>query len=133
MTESTRKPFVTIPNECKRNMNISFEVPFEVVCSIPLKPFGGKVYVDYIPGETLIEWNSFAKYIEEQRGTILSAEEFAEVVFDVIERFVQPRYLLVRLDIDSAFHLDVDVEVCSHEQEDGSFCDSSHKSFAFME
>jgi len=96
---------------------ISFEAPFEAICSIPRKPYGGTITVTYTPAvdsqgyATLLEWNSFAAWLQELRSAMLLAEEMAHLVADTVWIKVVPESLRVELEVHSAFHLPVRIEV----------------------
>ncbi len=98
-------------------IEIMFEVPFETICSVPLKPYGGTIQVRYSPAldkngnATLIEWNSFAKWVEALREEQYLAEELTQMVAQVLQDLVKPEYLHVSVAVSSAFHLPVIVEV----------------------
>ena len=102
--------------------SITFAVPFEVVCPIPEKPYGGTIEISYIPGYvgevcTLIEWNSFGKWLESLRSDSFMAESLAEHVLLTVVRVAKPRYLRVNLSVSSSFHFPVKI-VCMYEEEE---------------
>ena len=59
------------------------------------QPDFGKVVIQYIAGETVIELKSLKKYFYDFRNRIISYERFISVVFrDLMEKY-QPRWLKV--------------------------------------
>ncbi len=95
------------------------EIPFEVICTIPLKPYSGLIRVTYLPmmdglNVKLLEWNSLAEWVKSLRSEHFIAEELANLVAWEIFNKAEPQSVLVEVEIESAFHLPVIVraELC---------------------
>ncbi len=90
-------------------LRIKFEVPFEVVCTVPKKPFGGVVDVKYTPKvgmeTTLIEFNTFKSWIESLRSKEFTAEGLTEHILHHVVTAVDPVSATVILRITSMFHV----------------------------
>ncbi len=97
----------TIPNETTGRTWISIEVEFMGICPIPDKPYCGLITVEYVPDAVLLEWDSFAEWLRNQRDRGLTAENFLDFVFRNLKAELRPRSMRVTLEVISAFHLPV--------------------------
>lgn len=93
---------------------ICIEVPFEVICTVPKKPYGGTLIIEYTPSReegmtTLLEWNSFAEWVQSLRSEMYLAEELASVMYEELTNALDPASLRVEVEVTSAFHLPVRV------------------------
>ena len=101
---------------------ISFTFPFEIVCSIPMKPFGGTITVTYRPDLKqqeikLIEWNSLAYWFEHSRSISLTAEQLGNVLLSNIIKKIDPSYIHIAINVTSKFHLPATIEYQYHKEE----------------
>jgi NADPH-dependent 7-cyano-7-deazaguanine reductase QueF len=109
---------VQVPiNTVKDLTHVSFEFPFEVICAVPKKPFGGKITVSYLPRVndiedfvTLIEWNSLAEFFKNNRDLMLTAEQLASQLCEQIRRRVPLVYIDITVEVASEFHLPATME-----------------------
>ena len=103
-----------IPSDLATDIDsISFEIPFEAVCPVPGKPYGGIIKIEYSPrifgpeDTVLVEWNSFSEWVKTLRGESLLAEKLLSHVIREFVEVVRPNRLLVEISVNSAFHLPV--------------------------
>lgn len=95
--------------------DIHISLPFEVICTVPKKPYGGTIHLHYTPGvqegmrSTLLEWNSFADYVRSLRSDEYMAEELASFLLEEVVGVVRPSRATVEVVVESAFHLPVTV------------------------
>ena len=109
----------TLRQQFKRrgSLVISFTVQFETICTVPKKPYGGDILITYAPSfdkegyATLLEWNSFARWVETLRSQMYLAEELAQLVADTVMIKVAPECVDVVVKVKSPFHLPVEIEV----------------------
>ena len=108
-----------LPEQAEALSSISMELEFEAVCPIPGKPYGGFITVSYCPdirsdkgsGVDLIEWNSLQAWLNSLRSESYTAEGMAGMVAKEIKKCIGFKWLLVNLEVTSAFHLPVVVVV----------------------
>jgi len=89
--------FATIPYR-GREVKITLRERTSFVCKVDGGQTAVKVEVTYIPGEKLIELDSFAAYLDAlamSRPWIV--EEFASALFEQIESRVQPKTLALKV------------------------------------
>lgn len=103
--------FEVLPARILGITSIHIGLPFEVICPVPKKPYGGTVNIHYTPGPQggLLEWNSLAKYVEGLRSEEYMAEEFASALLAEIVQAASPSRAIVEVVVESAFHLPVTV------------------------
>lgn len=102
--------------EALRLHEISVTMPFEAICSVPLKPFSGTVTITYLPKSDLgrgkvrlLEWDSLAESIRENRDIMITAEGYASLILDVVEETTQSEDIFVEVCVTSGYHLPVTV------------------------
>ncbi|MGI6371240.1 MAG: hypothetical protein ACOX0G_02195 [Patescibacteria group bacterium] len=75
-------------------------IPFEAVCSITGKGFGGEIIIEYHPNKRVLEYVNAEKeiisFISEGQYTV---EEIASEVCRRVEVAIKPLYLKVLIDV----------------------------------
>ena len=71
----------TIPNKSKVE-KIEYHPKYSVICSIGKAPFHGVIDITYYPDETLLEFESFEKWLKSIADDSMTIEDLARLVFD---------------------------------------------------
>jgi NADPH-dependent 7-cyano-7-deazaguanine reductase QueF len=77
-------------------------IPFEAICSITDKNFGGVIISEYHPNNEVIEYVSLEDFIKNITKKKLTAEELANLVFQEISNLIAPVYLNVLVDVKTS-------------------------------
>lgn len=100
---------------------IEFTVEFQAICSVPKKPYGGKVHIKYIPAEDrLIEWNSFQEWVRTLRDETFLAEELVCRILQEAYSLAEPEWVQARMEITSEFHLPVTITAWKFNEDYGT-------------
>ena len=100
---------ITLPNTLKRSTWIEIKVDFMAICPVPDKPYSGTLFVEYIPKDTILEWDSFSDWVKGLYQKEMTAEQAVDFITTRLENLLCPIELRVELDVDSAFHVPVKI------------------------
>ena len=102
-----------IPNTQKIS-SISFQRNVQPFCPLGGDYYTAEVDVDFIPGESYMDYIEMDEAIQELGGLHLTIEDLAARVYDMLTKF-KPEYLCVTISADSNKHFPVVVTKESEE------------------
>lgn len=75
-------------------------LPFQAICTLTDKPFGGQVVIEYTPKTKALEYVDAERYLEGLTQNKVTAEELTDKVFNEVEKSISPQYLKVMVDVN---------------------------------
>lgn len=74
-------------------------IPFNAVCSVTDKTFGGNIIIEYHPNKKVVEYVDMEKTIIDITKKKLTVEELADKIFKTVKTNISPKYLRVSIDV----------------------------------
>lgn len=93
----------TIPNFAKVQ-EVTYTPRFSAVCSVGKAPFWGVLDITYRPGASLLEFESFERWLREQAGAETTIEGFCRLVFDTLTEALNDVPLRVIVCAETTVH-----------------------------
>lgn len=105
-------PFETIPiTEENRVDHVSYTGKYAVICGVSDVPFMGEATIDYEPGESLLELESFDAWVISQARESFTVESWTRFLFDVLYGVLDARSLTVYVRAQTPVHGDIYCEI----------------------
>jgi len=92
-----------------KTINIKFfisgtkiNIPFNAICSITNKKFGGDIVIEYKPEKRVVEYVNLEETIKRITRKKLTVEELANKIFKTLELKISLKYLKVLVDVQKS-------------------------------
>lgn len=102
------------PNQHKKNYVIKLTLP-EFCCLCPRSgyPDFATIYIDYIPGEWVVELKAIKLYINSFMNRNISHENSANEIYDLLDSKLKPKWLKVVADFNPRGNVHTVIEIDS--------------------
>jgi len=102
------------PNQHKKNYVIKLTLP-EFCCLCPRSgyPDFATIYIDYIPGELVVELKAIKLYINSFMNRNISHENSANEIYDLLDSKLKPKWLKVVADFNPRGNVHTVIEIDS--------------------
>lgn len=74
-------------------------IPFDAVCSISDKAFGGNIVIEYHPDKKVVEYVDVENFIKGITKNKLTVEKLTNNVFREVKTNIHPKYLKILVDV----------------------------------
>lgn len=103
------------PNQHKKNYVIKLTLP-EFCCLCPRSgyPDFATIYIDYIPGDWVVELKAIKLYINSFMNRNISHENSANEIYDLLDTKLQPKWLKVVADFNPRGNVHTVIEIDSN-------------------
>ena len=103
------------PNKNKKNYTIKLTLP-EFCCLCPRSgyPDFATIYIDYIPGELVVELKAIKLYINSFMTRHISHEDSANEIYDMLVNKINPKWLKVIADFNPRGNVHTIIEIDSN-------------------
>jgi len=81
-----------------------FEPTFSAICSVGLKPFWGKVKIEYKPQDVLLEFVSVEDFIKALGTRSVTIEDVTRLIFDEVSRALGDIPVRVTVTAETTVH-----------------------------
>lgn len=71
----------TIPNDAKVDF-VEYHPEFSVICSVGRAPFYGVIDISFVPGQNLLEFESFEQWLFSIANDSMTIEDLCRLTFD---------------------------------------------------
>jgi len=96
-----------IPNDSKVHL-IEYTPKFSVICSIGKAPFHGMIKIKFMPGDWLLEFEAFEKFLKDEAMHEYTVESLCRFIFEkLLLVLVNPSSLVVSVCAQTMVHADV--------------------------
>lgn len=111
------------PNQHKKNYVIKLTLP-EFCCLCPRSgyPDFATIYIDYIPGEFVVELKAIKLYINSFMNRNISHENSANEIYDLLDSKLKPKWLKVVADFNPRGNVHTVIEIDSKQVRNESTC-----------
>jgi 7-cyano-7-deazaguanine reductase len=111
------------PNQHKKNYVIKLTLP-EFCCLCPRSgyPDFATIYIDYIPGEFVVELKAIKLYINSFMNRNISHENSANEIYDLLDSKLKPKWLKVVADFNPRGNVHTVIEIDSKQVRNESAC-----------
>lgn len=83
---------------------VSYQPRYAVICSVGKAPFGGKIDISFEPGELLLEFESFDRWLASLVMKEMTIEGLCRLVFDRLTAVLGDIPLRVRVHAETTVH-----------------------------
>jgi 7-cyano-7-deazaguanine reductase len=102
------------PNEHQRDYLIKMTLPeFSCLCPRSGYPDFATIYLEYIPGEWVVELKAIKLYINSFRERHISHENSANEIYEVLERKLAPKWMKLTADFNPRGNVHTVIEIDS--------------------
>ena len=102
------------PNEHKKNYIIKMTLPeFSCLCPRSGYPDYATIYLEYTPGEYVVELKAIKLYINSFRDRNISHENTANEIYDILDEKLKPKYMKITADFNPRGNVHTVVEIDS--------------------
>ena len=102
------------PNEHQREYLIKMTLPeFSCLCPRSGYPDYATIYLEYIPGEWVVELKAIKLYINSFRDRHISHENSANEIYGVLERKLGPKWMKLTADFNPRGNVHTVIEIDS--------------------
>jgi 7-cyano-7-deazaguanine reductase len=111
------------PNQHQKNYVIKLTLP-EFCCLCPRSgyPDFATIYIDYIPGEFVVELKAIKLYINSFMNRNISHENSANEIYDLLDSKLKPKWLKVVADFNPRGNVHTIIEIDSKQVRNESAC-----------
>ncbi len=111
------------PNQHKKNYVIKLTLP-EFCCLCPRSgyPDFATIYIDYIPGDFVVELKAIKLYINSFMNRNISHENSANEIYDLLDSKLKPKWLKVVADFNPRGNVHTVIEIDSKQVRNESPC-----------
>jgi 7-cyano-7-deazaguanine reductase len=111
------------PNQHKKNYVIKLTLP-EFCCLCPRSgyPDFATIYIDYIPGDFVVELKAIKLYINSFMNRNISHENSANEIYDLLDSKLKPKWLKVVADFNPRGNVHTVIEIDSKQVRNESLC-----------
>jgi len=111
------------PNQHKKNYVIKLTLP-EFCCLCPRSgyPDFATIYIDYIPGDFVVELKAIKLYINSFMNRNISHENSANEIYDLLDSKLKPKWLKVVADFNPRGNVHTVIEIDSKQVRNESTC-----------
>lgn len=111
------------PNQHQKNYVIKLTLP-EFCCLCPRSgyPDFATIYIDYIPGEWVVELKAIKLYINSFMNRNISHENSANEIYDLLDTKLKPKWLKVVADFNPRGNVHTVIEIDSEQVRKGMTC-----------
>jgi 7-cyano-7-deazaguanine reductase len=111
------------PNQHQKNYVIKLTLP-EFCCLCPRSgyPDFATIYIDYIPGEFVVELKAIKLYINSFMNRNISHENSANEIYDLLDSKLKPKWLKVVADFNPRGNVHTVIEIDSKQVRNESPC-----------
>ncbi|KFL33752.1 MULTISPECIES: preQ(1) synthase [unclassified Sulfurospirillum] len=111
------------PNQHPKNYVIKLTLP-EFCCLCPRSgyPDFATIYIDYIPGEFVVELKAIKLYINSFMNRNISHENSANEIYDLLDSKLKPKWLKVVADFNPRGNVHTVIEIDSKQVRNESSC-----------
>lgn len=111
------------PNQHKKNYVIKLTLP-EFCCLCPRSgyPDFATIYIDYIPGDFVVELKAIKLYINSFMNRNISHENSANEIYDLLDAKLKPKWLKVVADFNPRGNVHTVIEIDSKQVRNESVC-----------
>ncbi len=102
------------PNKYDREYLIKITLPeFSCLCPRSGYPDYATIYLEYIPGEWVVELKAIKLYINSFRNRYVSHEESANEIYETIQKKIEPKYMKLVADFNPRGNVHTVIEINS--------------------
>jgi 7-cyano-7-deazaguanine reductase len=102
------------PNEHKKNYIIKVTLPeFTALCPRSGYPDFGTIYLEYTPGEWVVELKAIKLYVNSFRNKHISHENVANEIFDTLYNKLAPKWMKLTFDFEPRGNVHTVIEIDS--------------------
>ena len=111
------------PNQHQKNYVIKLTLP-EFCCLCPRSgyPDFATIYIDYIPGEFVVELKAIKLYINSFMNRNISHENSANEIYDLLDSKLKPKWLKVVADFNPRGNVHTVIEIDSKQVRNETSC-----------
>jgi len=111
------------PNQHQKNYVIKLTLP-EFCCLCPRSgyPDFATIYIDYIPGDFVVELKAIKLYINSFMNRNISHENSANEIYDLLDSKLKPKWLKVVADFNPRGNVHTVIEIDSKQVRNESTC-----------
>jgi 7-cyano-7-deazaguanine reductase len=111
------------PNQHQKNYVIKLTLP-EFCCLCPRSgyPDFATIYIDYIPGDWVVELKAIKLYINSFMNRNISHENSANEIYDLLDTKLKPKWLKVVADFNPRGNVHTVIEIDSKQVRNESPC-----------
>ena len=111
------------PNQHQKNYVIKLTLP-EFCCLCPRSgyPDFATIYIDYIPGDFVVELKAIKLYINSFMNRNISHENSANEIYDLLDSKLKPKWLKVVADFNPRGNVHTVIEIDSKQVRNESAC-----------
>ena len=111
------------PNQHQKNYVIKLILPeFCCLCPRSRYPDFATIYIDYIPGEWVVELKAIKLYINSFMNRNISHENSANEIYDLLDTKLKPKWLKVVADFNPRGNVHTVIEIDSEQVRKGMTC-----------
>jgi NADPH-dependent 7-cyano-7-deazaguanine reductase QueF len=99
-----------IPNDAGK-IAILYEPEFSAICSVGDAPFNGRLVIQYVAHDDLLEFESFERWIRENANTRTTIEGYCKMAFDVLNEVLGDIPLAVSVIATTTVHAPVEARI----------------------
>jgi 7-cyano-7-deazaguanine reductase len=102
------------PNQHKRDYLIKMTLPeFSCLCPRSGYPDYATIYLEYTPGEWVVELKAMKLYINSFRDKHVSHENSANEIYETLENKIKPKYMKIVADYNPRGNVHTVIEIDS--------------------
>lgn len=90
---------------------VTYSPAYSVICSIGRAPFWGTIDIKYKPGEELLEFESFERWLHELALEETTVEDLCRLVFDALREALGDIPLAVTVHAMTTVHAPVSAQI----------------------
>lgn len=109
------------PNKHQKNYAIKITLPeFSNLCPRSGYPDYATIYLEYIPGDWVVELKALKLFINSFRNRYISHEDSANEIYDILADKLKPRWMKIVADFNPRGNVHTVIEIDSEKVEKGS-------------